>query len=241
MSRLLASVRSVNEAKQVLRSGADIIDCKNPLDGALGSLPPKTIMRIVAAVDGKRPVSATAGNICDDASLMKNRIRMTTHCGVDYVKVALFEPDFIASQIRALEELACHHALIVVCFADRPLPADLLSNLSDSGVRGIMIDTADKTSGTLTDLWSVTKIAGFVEQARDLRLLCGLAGRLSVHDIPTLLPCQADYLGFRSALCGGERSKGIDEAAAVGVREAMPFHVRAGDATSVGISDAILH
>ena len=39
MSKLLISVTSAEEALLALEGGADIIDMKNPLEGALGALP----------------------------------------------------------------------------------------------------------------------------------------------------------------------------------------------------------
>lgn len=236
MTRLLASVRSTVEAKQVLSSGADIIDCKNPADGALGALSPETILRIVNTVAGERPVSATAGNILNDPRYLYNRVCITGDCGVDYVKAGLFEQDAIPEQLRTFSKLAKHHALIAVCFADRPFPSDLLARLADSGVQGVMVDTAGKRTAGLTELWPFERIAAFIEQARAHRLMCGIAGRLRLRDIPPLLSCHADYLGFRSALCAGCRSDGIDELAMMRVRQAIPFHRDARVAAATGVA-----
>nr|WP_244433876.1 (5-formylfuran-3-yl)methyl phosphate synthase [Azospirillum sp. B506] len=42
------------------------------------------------------------------------------------------------------------------------------------------------------------------------RLQTGLAGSLRVADIPALAALSPDYLGFRCALCSGERTNAID-------------------------------
>ena len=86
-----------------------------------------------------------------------------------------------------------------------------------------MLDTADKASSPLTRLWDAQRLADFVDAVREEGLVCGLAGRLALNDIPALLPLQADYLGFRSALCHGDRRGAIDHAALMRVREAIPF------------------
>jgi dihydroneopterin aldolase len=84
-----------------------------------------------------------------------------------------------------------------------------------------MLDTADKHTLGLSRLWSEDRIASFVSEAHRHGLLCGLAGRLSLTDIPQLLPLQADYLGFRTALCDGNRRAAIDAKNTALVRAAM--------------------
>ena len=59
MTQMLASVTSTAEALLALEWGADIIDLKNPSDGALGALPFETIRDIVKIIDGRRLASAT--------------------------------------------------------------------------------------------------------------------------------------------------------------------------------------
>ncbi|MCB1800409.1 MAG: (5-formylfuran-3-yl)methyl phosphate synthase [Gammaproteobacteria bacterium] len=234
MSRLLASVRSEAEAMQVLRCGADIIDCKDPADGALGALPAVVIRRIVARVAGRRPVSATAGNACNSMRELANRVAQTGDCGVDYVKVGLFSPDNLGGQLRALAPFATTHALIAVCFAELDYPPDMLPRLADCGIHGVMVDTAEKGSGSLTRRWSLGRISDFVQQSQELNLLSGVAGRVGLDDLPSLILCNADYIGFRSALCGGERSEAIDETAVLRIRRAMPAQHHSGPQRQIG-------
>jgi dihydroneopterin aldolase len=214
----------------LLHSGADIIDCKDPSDGALGALPPETIRLIVAATGGNRPVSATTGNLDGDTRLLRNALSITADCGVDYIKFGLSDATSVPAQMLALRKMAKTIRLIAVCFADRYDAVHLLPCLADAGLHGVMVDTNDKRYGSLTEIWSCERIAAFVYQAHELGLICGLAGRLGLDDIPALLPCDADYLGFRSALCGGDRNEGLDDAAVARIREAIPYRpARAGE------------
>ena len=227
MSGMLASVCSVAEARIALHAYVDIIDCKNPRRGALGALPPNTIGDIADAVGGARTTSATTGDDLRSPKALLDAIRLTADCGVDYVKFGLFEAEVTDDYIKAIETIAPYRDLIAVCFIDRYDPTALLERLAGSGIRGVMIDTADKTTPSLTELWSTDQIAGFVQQAQALGLLCGLAGRLRLVDIPILLPMQADYLGFRSALCrGARRQQQLDHTAVMQVRETIPFKPR---------------
>jgi len=63
MTGMLASVNTVDEALWVLNAGVDIIDLKEPANGALGALKPETITTIVKRINGQRPVSATIGDL----------------------------------------------------------------------------------------------------------------------------------------------------------------------------------
>ncbi len=223
MTGMLASVCSADEARLALQSWADVIDCKNPREGALGALPPETISRIAAEVDGERPISATTGDLVCGVQRLREAVTITADCGVDYVKFGLFDRQTAAAQIDGLQRQAARQELIAVCFADRFDPTPLLPRLAGAGIRGVMLDTADKQAGRLTELWPGGRLAGFVSAARAQGLLCGLAGRLRLADVAALLPLQADYLGFRSALCAGDRRGHLDQAAVMQVREAIPL------------------
>ncbi|MCW8905753.1 MAG: (5-formylfuran-3-yl)methyl phosphate synthase [Sedimenticola sp.] len=221
MTGLLASICSTEEAAIALNAYADIIDCKDPSRGALGALDPGKIREIVNAVDGKRPVSATLGDLPPDPERIRIAIRKTAHCGVDYIKLGLFDEATAAGCIEALEEVCGQHKLIAVCFADRFDPSSLVPLLALYGFYGVMIDTAEKLSGRLTDLWTLDRLSHFVDQARRYGLVCGVAGRLTIDDIPSLLSIKADYLGFRSALCISDRTSRIEHEAVVKARNAL--------------------
>ena len=89
MTQMLASVTSVEEALLALALGADIIDLKNPHDGALGALPLATLASIVIAIDGRRTVSATIGDTPDDPARIARKVVATTATGVDIVKIGI--------------------------------------------------------------------------------------------------------------------------------------------------------
>lgn len=223
MTGLLTSICSVDEAAIALHAYADIIDCKDPSRGALGALDLDRIAAIVEYVNGARPVSATLGDLPPDPKRIQAAVRNTADCGVDYIKLGLFDKPTAASCIRALQEECRHHRLIAVCFADRFDPTPLLPLLSMQGFHGVMIDTAEKHHGHLTELWTLERLSRFIDRAQLQGLVCGLAGRLTLDDIPALLPLNADYLGFRSALCIAGRASQIDQEAMRQARNALPL------------------
>jgi dihydroneopterin aldolase len=207
MTLLLASVRNTREAETALAAGADIIDLKDPERGALGALDAGSIRTIVAAVASRAPVSATIGDLPFLTDVIGPAIRAAADCGVDLVKVGLFGP-CTASGLHCLERQAANGVRIVlVVFAEHlePLPFDALAG---AGLHGVMLDTADKTTGSLLDKLPMPVLRQFVAGACAVRLLAGLAGSLRKQQIADLLPLQADYLGFRSALCRDGRRDG---------------------------------
>jgi (5-formylfuran-3-yl)methyl phosphate synthase len=85
-----------------------------------------------------------------------------------------------------------------------------------------MLDTADKRRGGLRAHRGEPQLKEFVTAAREKSLWCGLAGSLKLADIDALLPLAPDYLGFRGALCDGERRTAqLDRDAFVTVRRAI--------------------
>ena len=63
--RLLVSVVSAAEARQALAGGADIIDVKDPGEGALGAPSPRVLSEVVQVVGGAVPVSVALGDLPD--------------------------------------------------------------------------------------------------------------------------------------------------------------------------------
>jgi uncharacterized protein (UPF0264 family) len=106
-----------------------------------------------------------------------------------------------------------------VLFVDQYPPLHLLEPLRAAGCSGVMLDTADKTSGGLFHHLDRKTLAAFVHQGKKLGLLTGLAGSLQLTDIPLLSALDPDYLGFRTALCqGGMRTSRLSATAIEQVR-----------------------
>ncbi|ALJ38266.1 hypothetical protein D9623_24370 [Azospirillum brasilense] len=228
MTRLLASVASLEELTLAARGGADILDLKDPKAGALGAWPQDAIAH---AVDTARrwsvraPLSATVGDLPMDPAPVTRRVAETWACGVEYVKIGLSPPGDPVGCVEALAPEARRGTRIVaVLFADLWTdPGTLLPDIAKAGFAGAMLDTAGKGSGGLLRHKTKDELARFLAQARGYRLLTGLAGSLRLDDIPALLPLAPDYLGFRTALCAGaDRGGALDPAALAAVRNAVP-------------------
>lgn len=216
MTGMLASVTSVEEALLVLQAQVDIIDLKQPAQGALGALDNATVKHIVQTIAGHCPVSATIGDLPMQPELVFNAVSAMAATGVDYVKIGFFPEGDSLATVAKLAALTGQHALIAVLFADCRPEFELIGVLKQAGFKGVMLDTMDKQRGSLLQVMGKTTIAEFVSQVKARQLLCGLAGSLRLDDIAALLPYQPDYLGFRGALCAQHKRTGQLSGAAIG-------------------------
>ena len=209
MTGMLASVSNLDEAKIALQENVDIIDLKDPSQGALGAVTTEVAQEVVKLVSGQCLVSATIGDLPMQATLIGKAIATMASTGIDIIKVGVFE-ELTDEVIAALKVQAIEGAkgingrqftIVVVFFVDKSLDSKKMSDLAKAGIRGVMLDTADKTKGNLRTHMEDEELQCFVKQAKSYGLLAGLAGSLKASDISPLLELEPDYLGFRGALC----------------------------------------
>lgn len=202
MTGMLASVRNLDEAKIVIESQIDILDLKDPQQGALGALPASLVNRIVAHVNGCIPVSATIGDIPCQTDMLYPKIKAMSEAGVDIIKVGIFGDVDDVGILEMLKAFSCQGIRIVlVFFAEDMQRMPDFNTLAETGITGAMVDTREKKTGSLRKKMSDKELSDFVLAIRKAGLLCGLAGSLGIEDIVSLLRLKPDYLGFRGALC----------------------------------------
>ena len=216
--RLLISVASAAEASEALVGGADIIDAKNPLAGALGAVSVEVLREIHAAVAGDRPVTAALGEASREAAI-ERAAAVFTEAGAAVVKIGFRG---IGSTIRAAALLAAavrgartgsdnRAGVVAVAYADAHrvaslTPADLTRVAAHSGAGGLLIDTADKRGPGLLRLVAPDALATLVAQAHQAGLFVVLAGKLTADDLPIARAAGADIAGVRGAACDGGRT-----------------------------------
>jgi uncharacterized protein (UPF0264 family) len=223
MTLMLASVATQGEVAQALALGADLIDLKEPAQGALGAWPLDAISAAVRLVGGRKPVSATIGDLPMRPELLAQGVERTAGTGVDIVKVGFFLGGDRAGCIEALGALAGRGVrLVAVLFADREPDLGVVPRLAAAGFHGIMLDTADKRAGGLRGHLEDSALDRFVRLGRRPGLLTGLAGSLELEDVAPLVALRPDYLGFRGALCRGtKRTANLDPTAFQAIRGAL--------------------
>lgn len=221
-NRLLASVADLAEMEVARLGGADIVDLKQPAFGALGAWGADALTAAVtlwSAWGETRPMlSATAGDQPMVPAILREAALGIARTGVPMVKVGIFDSPRAADCIDALAPLAATTRLVAVLFADQSPDFGLIALLGRCGFAGVMLDTADKRLGRLTQHLDALTLSQFVGEARRHGLLTGVAGSLQVDDIAPLAAIGADYLGFRGALCRGGRTGALDPARLLEVR-----------------------
>lgn len=222
---MLASVRTVDEARVAAAAGADLIDCKDPERGALGALPAAIIGEIVETVSGRVPVSATIGDEGAALACVAEAVAATAKSGVDIVKVGIAaDPDapLVIAAAGVAMPRGAGQGLVGVLFADLGFSLALVDACRAAGFSGVMLDTSAKKGGNLFSHTDAGGLRAFVGHARAVGLWCGLAGGLSVRDVAAASALEPDILGFRGGLCAsGDRRLGLDAEAVQAVRRAL--------------------
>src|SRR5688572_12375929 len=210
--RLLVSVRNATEAATALAGGADIVDAKEPLNGALGPVTAPVLHAIAATVAGAAPVSVALGDAgTDDIGV---GMQAAAAVGAAFVKVGFAgaeNHERAARDVAALRRFVAPAALILVAYADHdqagaPSPDTVIAIGQRLRTTGILLDTYDKRGPGLTGLMSARSLRAFVTRARSAGHLVALAGRLSPTDIDVVLDTGANIVGVRGAACDGGRA-----------------------------------
>lgn len=211
MTYFLASVRSRAEAELVLASGADIVDLKDPGQGALGAVAPGVIRDCLAAIGGRKAVSATVGDVPMHPDTVAGAVAATADLGVDIVKLGIMPGGDPLGCFELLAGLNLRAGLVLVFFADSLPDFDPVKAAAGSGASGVMLDTMGKKTGSLPDHMPLPAIARFVDRTRDAGLQAGVAGSLRADHLQPLLALSPDVIGFRGALCEqGVRGRELD-------------------------------
>jgi (5-formylfuran-3-yl)methyl phosphate synthase len=218
--RLLVSVTNAAEASDAIAGGADIIDAKDVLAGALGAVTTTVFREIHAMVSGSRLVSAALGDAADEASVERDAAAFST-AGAAWVKVgfaAIASPARVAALIRAAVSGAGASAgksrsgdVVAVAYADADRmaslpPETLLAIAAREGAKALLVDTADKNGPGLCALVPPADLATLVTRAHQTGLLVALAGKLKADDLPVLRDIGADIAGVRGAACDNGRT-----------------------------------
>jgi uncharacterized protein (UPF0264 family) len=224
MTGLLASVATLDEMELVRAGGADIVDLKNPAQGALGAWETSALEQAAALwrrwPEPRPLLSATIGDCDMEPAPVLAAVARVASTGVPIVKLGIFSGDARAC-IEALRPLARRAKLIAVFFADRSPDFGLLDAMAEAGFHGAMIDTAEKAAAGLRRHLDDKTLARFAGECRRRGLLTGLAGSLKLDDVAPLAALRPDYLGFRGGLCVGGRTGRLDPTAMAAIRGAL--------------------
>jgi (5-formylfuran-3-yl)methyl phosphate synthase len=199
--QLLISVKNSEEALLALHAGADVIDLKDPSEGALGALDLEITAQILQLIDGRATLSATVGERHVSQLELLNEIEARASIGVDIVKIAVdklfYEVDFFEN----VSELANRKVkLVALFFAEESIDMEMLSKLKKAGFYGAMLDTKEKHHA-LPEILSEDFLKSFIGLCDENQLFCGVAGSLKTQHIDYFKRLEPAYIGFRGGVC----------------------------------------
>jgi uncharacterized protein (UPF0264 family) len=224
---ILISVVNEQEAIAAIKGGAEIIDVKNPLEGALGANFPEVIKGIRKVTPPEIPVSAAIGDAPDLPGLMSLAALGAANCNIQYVKVGLYGVRTTERATKMLMEIKKavkgykqDIKVIAVAYGDgykinALSPHDAVLAAVESEIDGCMMDTIIKGEGDLFSSISIGNINKFLKLCRVHNLISALAGSLRVEHLPLLKELRPDIIGFRGGVCSGDRVNGVLETEAV--------------------------
>jgi uncharacterized protein (UPF0264 family) len=219
--KLLISPQNEKEAVEAIAGGADIIDVKNPEEGALGANFPWVIKRIKEIAPKNVEVSCTIGEAPNLVGSMSLAAFGAASLGVEYVKVGLYGLKTVDKALFLLQSVTraaktCNPKIKVVATgyadAERACSIDplLVPEIAFKAHADLaMIDTAVKDGKNLFDFLTNEKIREFIDSAHSYGLKAALAGSLRKQDLPAIFSLGADVAGLRGAACtNSDRLKG---------------------------------
>jgi uncharacterized protein (UPF0264 family) len=214
-------VRSLDETREALGGGADVLDLKEPAHGSLGMARLAEI-RAVAEL-ARVPVTAALGetadwlDTCEFPSLPPQLacvklglagMQRRSHWISDWV------------QVRAQFDAAAGTPLgwVAVAYADGHLADSpdidaVIAAAAATSCRGVLIDTHSKSAGPLLTHVTIRSLHSWSNQVHAANLFLALAGRLSADNLPQLSVVPADVIAIRSAACAaGQRAATVSAA-----------------------------
>lgn len=196
MTKLMLSVRNVDETTAAVKIGADIIDIASENAEHLAAC-------IQAAASATK--CACSGSLADMAAYSGQNATADINFFCATLSENPSETDW-----DLLNQLAQKHKIIVRLSpqsADFSKPQPLLQRAQQAGLYGVILaDTAEDTA-RLTSRTSIESIGSFIRKAQQYQLITGIAGALEAPDIPRLLPYKPDIIGFPVALLGASPYK----------------------------------
>ena len=246
MTKLLVSVRDVEEARIALESGVDLIDLKEPNRGALGAVTMEVAADAVRLRDATRdernatPLSMALGELVDffphdvspnDCDIAAPYETIELPVGIRFFKVGLADcarrthwrdqlQHFVRRTIR-------RSGFVAVAYADHeavdaPSFDEVLTEATRLEARVLLIDTAVKDGRTLLDHWDREQLGNAVLKIGRRSMLSVIGGGLRAESFAAVALCSPDYVAVRGAACVGGRAAKINAERIAALRSLLP-------------------
>jgi len=198
-----------------------LLDIKEPEGGSLGRASDETIQEVAAALAGRRPVSASLGEL-------RQAVGQELPSALDrllFVKWGLagYHANRLAWRMEleaAVEQLRrarpeCRY--VAVAYADwerasAPKPSEVCAFACDHNAGALLLDTWHKDGRSLLDFLAVEEVCKLAKHCRAAGVQVALAGSLGPAEISRLRAAEPDWFAVRGAVCqDGQRQAAVEE------------------------------
>jgi uncharacterized protein (UPF0264 family) len=212
---------NIEEAQIALEGGADIIDVKNPKEGSLGANFPWAIRAVVDLASGRKPVSATIGDMDYKPGTASLAALGAAFAGAEYIKVGLLgvkTPDqakeMLCKIAKAVKDFDANKKLVAAGYSDYSRvgsisPMLLPSACASAGADLVMVDTAVKDGRSTFEFMSESDLREFINSGHACGLEVAIAGTIGFQHLHLLKRLDPDIIGVRGIVCGGDRNGSI--------------------------------
>lgn len=221
--RLLVSVRNLAECEAALVGGAEIVDIKEPANGPLGMSDVSVISAISRRMGSFVSIPGLSVALGELREWSAERTCLPLPRAVKWSKLGFAGSAGVPNwrqtwvDLRERIEEASQRPLrwIAVAYADHlraqsPALLDVLSAAVQTGCAGLLIDTYDKSSGSLLNWMTPVGLVDVVRRVREQQLPLALAGKITREDLEWLCDLEPDIIAVRSAVCqDGNRQRPV--------------------------------
>jgi uncharacterized protein (UPF0264 family) len=213
--RLLVSVRNGAEAVLAAQAGVDLIDFKEPSDGALGPVAPQVLQqacRELSQVNPAARITLACGEVIDAANFLPR-----TASGICWLKLGLarlgqvsdWREQWQHARTRILQAVpGSEPGWMGVAYVDAeaagaPPVDEIVAAVLAGDCDGVLFDTCSKQSGRLPDFLPFDRLERLADKLKAAGRVVAVAGRLRGEDLPALVQMPVDVVAIRSAACLG--------------------------------------
>lgn len=234
---LLVSVRNADELEAAYFGGADIIDVKEPDQGALGMASIDALRSIrdrCLQLEISNPISFALGELSD----WFHHGELHSDADSRAVAIGSLRPHFLKlgltgstdwqsdwARVRALPFGSVNWVAVAYADfqnADSPAPQKVLEEACAAGCRVMLIDTFQKDGRGLLDWMTERQLSQIRIASQQAGIQLALAGSLSLQTLPVILKAGPEIVAVRGAVCDrGDRRKGVDQCLVAGFRSQM--------------------
>lgn len=224
--QLLVSVRNAEEAIAAADGGADIIDVKDPDQGALGFAGWEKIQEIQSGLEAPCVLSAALGELAEwqnqQAGLNLDETDLSDLPTLQYAKIGFAgqianaeSSKWITDWQAVRTRLSNVQQWVAVAYSDfslcdAPEPEHILDAAIATGCKVLLLDTFQKNGKTTFDHLSEVQLKALIQRSHAADILVAIAGQVSVDRVSSIQTVRPDIIAVRGAVCEDrDRSKSV--------------------------------